>query len=164
MPDQVPRLAEATEPRYRLMVLLAAFCSLRFAELVGLERARLDLLQRVVVIEETAVELSGRPAGFGPPKSAAGRRHVTFPPELVELVEQHPATHVGPRPDALVFPGPNGDPRTRDQFRTIGAVPAVELASPGFTSTTCEVRVRPGRHRAARQSARSWLTSVTRPP
>jgi integrase len=119
MPDQVLRLAEATEPRYRLMVLLAAFCSLRFAELVGLKRARLDLLHRVVVIEETAVELSGRPAGFGPPTSAAGRRHVTLPPELVELVEQHLAAHVGPRPDALVFPGPDGDPPTRNQFRTV---------------------------------------------
>jgi hypothetical protein len=38
MPGDVAKLPEAIDPRYRAMVLLAAYCSLRFGELAGLRR------------------------------------------------------------------------------------------------------------------------------
>ena len=51
--------------RYRLMVLLAAYCSLRFGELAGLRRARIDLLRRTIHVEESAVELHDGSTIFG---------------------------------------------------------------------------------------------------
>ena len=41
--DQVFGIAEAIQPRYRLMILLAAFAQLRFGELVALRRNNIDL-------------------------------------------------------------------------------------------------------------------------
>lgn len=41
--DQVLRLADAVPGRYRMLVLLAAFTSLRFGELAGLTRRDVDL-------------------------------------------------------------------------------------------------------------------------
>ena len=52
IPDVVGRIAENITDCYRPMVLLAAYCSLRFGELAGLRRARIDLLHRTITIEE----------------------------------------------------------------------------------------------------------------
>ena len=64
-PDEVLRLAEAVNDRYEVMVLLAAFCSLRFVELAGLRRNRIDLPHRTTRVEEHAVELAGGKVVFG---------------------------------------------------------------------------------------------------
>jgi integrase len=117
-PDQVARLAEAIDARYRVMVFLAAYCSLRLGELAGLRRGRIDLLHRRIAVEEQAVELGGGQMVFGPPKTAAGRRVVAVPAELVELLEDHLAEFVGPESDALVFTSPEGHPLRRTKFRT----------------------------------------------
>jgi integrase len=50
---EVYRLAEAIEPRYRALVLLATFGNLRWGELAGLRRRNLDLDNRTVRIVET---------------------------------------------------------------------------------------------------------------
>ncbi len=44
------------------------------------------------------------------PKSNAGRRTIYLPPHLTEDVRQHLATYTRPDPDALVFPGTDGQP------------------------------------------------------
>lgn len=121
MPGQVAKLVEAVHPKYRTMVLLAAYCSLRFGELAGLRRRRIDLLHHTVTVEETAVELAGGRVVFGPPKTAASRRVVSLPPELVQTLEQHLADHVGPRPDALVFTDLDDEPLGRQRFRPLWA-------------------------------------------
>ena len=121
MPDEVAKLVEAVHPRYQAMVLLAAYCSLRFGELAGLRRSRLDLLHRTVTVDETAVELSGGRIVFGPPKTAASRRVVSMPPQLTAVLEQHLTEHVGPEPDALIFPALDGKPLGRNDFRPIWA-------------------------------------------
>jgi integrase len=118
MPDVVGRIAENMTDRYRPMVLLAAYCSLRFGELAGLHRARIDLLHRTITIEEQAVELADGSTIFGPPKSAAGRRVVAFPTELVPMIEQHLETYVLAPPDSLVFTSREGLPLRRTKFRT----------------------------------------------
>ena len=52
---QVAALAEAIGPRYRALVLVAAYGGLRWGELVGLRVRRVDLLHgRVVVAEQVA--------------------------------------------------------------------------------------------------------------
>jgi integrase len=117
MPDQVALIAENMTDRYRLMVLLAAYCSLRFGELAGLRRARVDILHRTIRVEESAVELRDGSTIFGEPKTAAGRRQVAFPAELVPLIEAHLAGHVKAPPDSLVFTSRGGLPLRRAKFR-----------------------------------------------
>jgi len=108
MPDQVDRIPEVIDPRYKAMVLLAAYGSLRFGELAGLRRHRIDLLHRTIRVEENAVELSSRRTVFGPPKTGAGRRTVSIPENLVTILDDQPAEYVGPDLDALVFTSPEG--------------------------------------------------------
>ena len=120
MPGDVAKLAEAIDPKYRAMVLLAAYCSLRFGELAGLRRSRVDLLHRTVTVEENAVEVAGR-VTFGPPKTAAGRRVVAIPAELVEILDTHLSGNVDVASDALVFPDLEGNPLGRNKFRPLWA-------------------------------------------
>jgi integrase len=115
-PDEVLKIAEAIEPQYRAMVLLAAFCSLRFGELAGLRRSGVDLLHRSVRVVEQAVELAGGKVVFKEPKSSSGRT-VAIPAEVVKVLEAHLAEHVGPEPTALVFTSPEGHPLRRTKFR-----------------------------------------------
>jgi integrase len=46
MPDEVLPIADAIDGQYRALVILGAWCSLRFGELAGLRRSRVDLLRR----------------------------------------------------------------------------------------------------------------------
>jgi integrase len=117
MPDQVAKIAAAMDPQYRAMVLLAAYGSIRFGELAGLQRRRVDLLHRTIRVEQQAVELAGGNVVFGPPKSEAGRRSVAIPVELMAVLETHLSEHVGPAPDALLFTSPEGHPLRRTKFR-----------------------------------------------
>lgn len=54
--EQALKAADAIPPRYRLMVLLATFASLRFAEMVGLQRRDFDLVNGVVHIRRQATQ------------------------------------------------------------------------------------------------------------
>ena len=116
-PEEVARIVAAIDERYRAMVLLAAYRSLRHGELAGLRRGRVDLLHRVITVEEQGVELAGGRVVFGPPKSAAGVRRVAIPPELVPLLEDHLTHFVASEPEALAFTSPEGHPLRRTKFR-----------------------------------------------
>jgi integrase len=63
--------------RFRALVLLATFASLRWGEVSALTRADLDLKARTVRIRAAYVERSTGPLVLGPPKSQAGRRKAT---------------------------------------------------------------------------------------
>jgi integrase len=117
MPDQVAKITAAMDAEYRAMVLLAAYGSLRFGELAGLRRNRIDVLHRVIQVEESAVELADGRVIFGPPKSAAGRRTVAIPADLMAVIEGHLNDHVAPEPNALLFTSPEGHPLRRSKWR-----------------------------------------------
>lgn len=117
MPEQVAAIAESMTERYRLMVLLAAYCSLRFGELAGLRRSRVDILHRTIRVEESTVELRDGSTIFGEPKTTAGRRLVAFPAELVPLIERQLTEFVPAAPDSLVFTSREDLPPRRTKFR-----------------------------------------------
>ena len=106
----------ATCAKYRAMVVMAAWCGLRFGELAALRRDRIDLLHGKVRVAETVTELASGERFAGPPKTSAGRRTVAIPPNVVPVLEAHMAT-VGPGPDALLFPAPQGGYLSRIHFR-----------------------------------------------
>ena len=116
MPDQVLAIADAIDGQYRALVILGAWCSLRFGELAGLRRARVDLLHRKIHVTEQLVELAGGKTLFKSPKTDSGRT-VDVPVELVPILEDHLTNYAGPEANALVFTSPEGHPLRRTKFR-----------------------------------------------
>jgi integrase len=111
--EQIYELADAIEPQFRAMVLLATFTGLRLGELRALRRKHLDLLQATVRVVEQLQEMADGALVFGPPKTDAGTRVVAIPRALVADLEAHVAAHSGPGPDGLVFPGTRRQPLRR---------------------------------------------------
>ena len=115
--EQVYRLADAIEPRYRVLVLLATFCGLRFGELLALRRDRIDMLHRRISVVDQVVELTDGSRSIGPPKTEASRRVVAIPPNIVPEVQHHLDTWVEPYGESLVFTAPEGGLIRRSNFR-----------------------------------------------
>jgi integrase len=111
---EVYRLAEAIEPRYRALVLLATFGNLRWGELAGLRRRNLDLDNRTVRIVETVYELGQLVRGT--PKSEASIRKVVLPELIIPELRHHLNTFAAPGPDGLVFVGVKGGQLRRSNF------------------------------------------------
>ena len=121
------RLVEVTLERYRVLVLLAAFGSLRWGELAALRRYDVDADQGTVRVERSLMELRGGYL-FGPPKSAAGKRVVVIPAVIGPALAHHLATFTASQPDALVFTTPVGTPLRDGNFRRRVWLPALSKA------------------------------------
>jgi len=107
---EVYALADAVDPRWRALVLLAAFCGLRFGELAALRHAAVDLLHSTVTVAASVAELPGGIRHIGPPKSDAGRRTIAIPDVIVPDLEDHLARYAEKGREGLVFVGPKGGP------------------------------------------------------
>ena len=115
---EVFALAEAIQPRYRLVVLLATFTSLRYGEIMGLRREDFALADRKVKIDRAHIQPDTGPTFDGDPKAHSGRT-VSLPTFLVPEVEAHLAEFVGRSLDAPVFVGPKGARPARSNFHAI---------------------------------------------
>ncbi|MER5485024.1 site-specific integrase [Streptomyces sp. NPDC002812] len=114
---QVLALAEAVDARHRVLVLLAAFTTLRFGELASLRRRDIDVAGRVVVVRRAQAEMQDGKLFDKAPKSAAGLRPVAFPEEIAADVEAHLVAYAGAGQDGHVFLGPQGGRLRRSNFR-----------------------------------------------
>lgn len=106
--DELALLVEAMPDSRKLMVLLAAWCALRFGELAELRRADVDQRNGLVRIRRGVVRTS-EGAIVGTPKSDAGTRDVAIPPHLLPLVQTHLKDHTELGRDALLFPAAGGN-------------------------------------------------------
>lgn len=106
--DQLAIITAAMPDAYQLMVLLGAWCALRYGELAELRRRDIDLTEEVVRVIRAVVRIDGGKFKVTTPKSAAGVRDVTIPPHLLPAVQDHLANHVGAGRDSLLFPAVNG--------------------------------------------------------
>jgi hypothetical protein len=109
--------------RYRALVLLATFASLRWGEVIALRRCDLDLGARTLRVRAAYVERSTGEIVLGPPKSRAGRRVVGIPEAIVPALRDHLSVFVEDEPGALVFPGQRGRPLRRSNFNKMSAWP-----------------------------------------
>ena len=105
---EMDALSDAIDRRWRVMVLLAYWCSLRIGELRGLRRRDIDLLHGWVDVREQVVDIGGRFV-TGPPKTDAGRRRVAIPPHIRDEVARHLAEFVRADADAFLFTGHLGE-------------------------------------------------------
>jgi integrase len=128
LPELEKIIAEMPD-RYRLMVLLACWCALRFGELTELRRSDIDLKNGKINVSRGVTWVDGKPI-VGPPKSSAGIRSVAIPPHLLPVVRQHLNDNAGWGRDGLLFPGP---------------VSGHQLASGGFHQVWHKARIAAGR-------------------
>jgi integrase len=109
--------------RFRALVLLATFASLRWGEVTALRRCDLDLDAGAVRVRVAFVERSTGEILLGPPKSRAGRRVVGIPAAIIPALQEHLSIFVRPEAAALVFPGAKGGPMRRSNFNKMSAWP-----------------------------------------
>ncbi len=118
--------------RYRAMLLLATFASLRFGELAALRRGDIDLEHCCVRVSRSLVQMNDGKITEAEPKSRAGRRVVAFPHEIVPELRWHLERFAAPGPDSLVFVGPQGGRLRRSNFRDIWIKARDEAGLPGL--------------------------------
>ncbi|MET8161752.1 site-specific integrase [Sphaerisporangium sp. NPDC005289] len=128
--EQVFVLAGAIDPRFRALVLVATFGSLRWGELAALRRKHVDLEVRTVRVVASTTELKDGSVTVGPPKSAAGLRTVTLPVVVNSELRAHLDAYTGSDDEAFVFVGAKGAVLRRPTFsRTWAkALKAAELS------------------------------------
>jgi integrase len=126
--EQVAALAEACG-NHRLVVLVLAYCGLRWGELAALRSSRVDLMRRRIEVADAVTEVRGALI-WGTPKNNQ-RRSVPVPRTLVDDL----ATHlVGKTPDDLVFTGARGGVlRNLNWRRDVFDAAAVSVGLVGLT-------------------------------
>jgi len=129
MPEQVEVLSDAIKPRYRVLILLAAYTGLRWGELAGLRVPRVDFLRRRIDVAEILTEIDGC-LTFSPPKTKRSRAAVSVPGFLIELLAIHIAEYPDPdRSRLLVFTSDDATPLRRSNFRQRVWAPALRDAA-----------------------------------
>ena len=128
---QVHALAEAVPPRYRMLILLAAWSGARWGELVAITRDRLDLDRGTLTIDRQYVELADNSLVLDTPKSAAGVRTVHIPPHLLDELRAHLSDYPDPA-SSLVFTNSLGRPLTRGGFRSTWVKARESAGLPSF--------------------------------
>ncbi len=129
--DQVDALARAIDPRYRALVYMATYTTLRFGELFALRRRDIDLERATVTVTEQIGYVKGRIA-VGPPKSDAGRRVVSVPTTVLRGIQVHLDTYVAPGAEAFVFRGPKGALPARSNWSVMWRRVAADAGVPGL--------------------------------
>ncbi len=102
---EVQALADAMPENMRVAVLLASWCQLRRAELLGLRRRDVDTLHGTVSVVVTRTKTMAGAMVDKAPKSDAGRRTVAVPSNILPALKDHLADHVASGRDALVLAG-----------------------------------------------------------
>lgn len=150
-PAELAAVVEAMPDRYRVAVLVSAWCALRFGELIELRRRDVSDDGAVLRIRRAAVMVDGKFI-VGPPKSAEGIRDVSVPPHVVPRLLDHLDTYTAGGRDALVFPTSRA---TRISQATFTKPFKAALATIGRES----VRVHDLRHFGAVAAAQAGATT-----
>lgn len=104
---QLEAIASAVPDNYRLMMLLAAWCALRFGELAELRRGDVDTKNGVLHVRRGVVRAAGETI-VKRPKTDAGVRDVAIPPHILPMVREHLLQHAEKGKEGLLFPAKGG--------------------------------------------------------
>lgn len=141
---EVFAIAAAIQPRYRLLVLLAAFAQLRFGELMALQREDLTLPKRrkptqrevaagadpavwvddgvpVLRVDRAITQLNTGEQCMKGPKSDAGHRKIALPAAILPEIRAHLSTEgfSEPGPHGRLFLGPKKATPKRQNFNHV---------------------------------------------
>jgi integrase len=115
--DDLVKLADAVPTKYRAAVLIAGTCGLRAGELFGLRRRDVDVSRATIRVSQAVVNVPGKGAIVGPPKTRTSNRLVSVPTSLIDLLQTHIINFTNPNPDAFVFEASPGIPITVEERR-----------------------------------------------
>jgi integrase len=110
--QQVDALVQGLDRRNTLVILVLAYCGLRWGEMAALKVGSVDLMRRRLSVDASVTEVRGRQV-WGLPKDHE-RRSVPFPRFLVDALIAHCA---GRPPEALLFPSAAATPLRVRNFR-----------------------------------------------
>ena len=127
---QVLDIAATIEPRYRALVLLSGYGSLRRGELLGLRRRHVNELHGTVTVEGQAQRITGQGRQIRQPKSDAGLRTVTLPAAVMAELIAHMDSYSASDVDAWVFTAENGGPAREAALREAWNVAAAACGVP----------------------------------
>jgi integrase len=143
---EIAALADAVPDRFKAMILISAWCGLRWGEVTELRRHDVDELCEVITVQR-AVTRTKKGYVVGSTKSGQART-VVVPPHIRADVKHHLEVHTGKPADALLFPNNSGDHLNDTVFRRFMFRPALQkIKREG-------VRVHDLRHFAGTQIAR----------
>jgi integrase len=147
------KVAEAAPETYRAAVPVAAWCGLRFGELIELRRKDVHTngLQMVLKIRRAATVVDGKVV-VGSPKTDAGIRDVTVPPHVAELLRSHMAVHTRRGPESFVFTTTRGLRLSQTAFTKAVKAGFASVGKPGM-------RVHDLRHVGATLAAQAGATT-----
>lgn len=113
--EEVYALADSIAPRWRALVLVAAFGGLRWGELAALRRHRVDLEGGTVRVDASVIDIEGH-LSEGPPKWDS-RRTVTLPDSVVDELRRHIDEYSERGRTGRVFVGAKGGTMRRSNFQ-----------------------------------------------
>ena len=153
-PAELEKVAEAVPQRYRAAVPVAAWCGLRFGELIELRRKDVHVAggRTVLKIRRAATRVDNKLV-TGPPKTDAGIRDVSVPPHVAEILREHMKVHTGRGPEAFVFTTTRGQRLSTTAF--------TKSVKAGFASVgKPDMRVQDLRHVGATLAAQAGATTT----
>jgi integrase len=136
--EQCVDLGEAVNDRYRALIYLAIDSGMRWSELVGLRRAKVDLHRRKVRVTEQMIRLDTGEWLRKETKTAAGIRSITISSVTATILADHLERYAPPGLDALVFTNRAGNPLIASSFWQHHFQPA--LAEAGITCRFHDLR------------------------
>ena len=144
--DELARIAELIEPqRFKALILISAWCGLRYGEVTELRRKDIGEGAEVISIARGVVHREG--CHISTPKSGKGRT-VVVPPHIRADIKHHLDTLVAEDVESLLFPPIRGGCHLSDKVIRDALAPA--LKSVGREG----VRVHDLRHFSGTQVAR----------
>lgn len=150
------RLADAAPDNRRALILLAAWCGLRWGEVSELRRRDLSEGCEILTVARAVTRRDGQ-TFIDTPKTGRPRK-VVLPPHIRTAVKHHLDVHVGADDDALLFPNSRGGHLNDKVFADSVFRPALK------TIGREGVRIHDLRHFAGTQTARvgSLVETMTR--
>ncbi|MBV7697597.1 site-specific integrase [Streptomyces sp. TRM70350] len=116
---EVFAIADKIQPRYKALVLLAAFCGLRWGELVALHRSDIDLDHGMIRVRGAVSELTSGRRVYKAPKSAAGKRLVAVPASVLPFLDTHMKVYAESGAAGRVFVGAKKATPRRNHFNRL---------------------------------------------
>lgn len=153
-PAELAKVAESAPEKYRAAVPVAAWCGLRFGELIELRRKDVHAEGDRIVLRIRRAATSVEKIGLvvGRPKTDAGIRDVTVPPHVAEILREHMKAHTGKGPESLVFTTTRGLRLSQTAFTKAVKKGLAEVGKP-------DMRVHDLRHVGATLAAQAGATT-----
>ncbi|MDO2354676.1 tyrosine-type recombinase/integrase [Mycobacterium avium] len=113
--DEVGQLSDAIDEKFKALILISAWCGLRWGEVTALERRDISADHTVITVRRGVVHRDGKCLTDTTKTKKA--RAVAVPPHIQPALKHHLATYVDKETDALLFAADRSCHLTDKTFR-----------------------------------------------